>query len=118
MSSQDYTVRGLLGKATEDFCEGGPLVEKTTFGESPEQVGGAAVAAPHQPPLVPRPGREAGSCSVTLSQIHQARAVGVFGHISLSSRNALYPTVPPPVTEVTGVNVTSPGKLLYTPDLG
>lgn len=29
--TKDYTVRGLLGKATEDFCEGGPLVEKTTF---------------------------------------------------------------------------------------
>lgn len=117
MSSQDYTVRGLLGKATEDFCEGGPLVEKTTFGESPEQVGGAAVAAPRQPPLVPRPGREAGSCSVTLRYTKLGLSGG-FGHISLSSRNALYPTVPPPVTEVTGVNVTSPGKLLYTPDLG
>ncbi|XP_045419257.1 mitochondrial mRNA pseudouridine synthase TRUB2 isoform X1 [Lemur catta] len=29
--SQDYTVRGLLGKATDDFCEDGRLVEKTTY---------------------------------------------------------------------------------------
>ncbi|KAI5138561.1 pseudouridylate synthase TRUB2, mitochondrial isoform X2 [Manis pentadactyla] len=29
--TKDYAVRGLLGKATEDFCEGGRLVEKTTF---------------------------------------------------------------------------------------
>ncbi|KAK2499258.1 hypothetical protein MC885_011457 [Smutsia gigantea] len=29
--TKDYTVRGLLGKATDDFCEGGRLVEKTTF---------------------------------------------------------------------------------------
>lgn len=35
LSSQDYTVRGLLGKATDDFREDGRLVEKTTYGESP-----------------------------------------------------------------------------------
>lgn len=29
--TKDYTVRGLLGKATDDFCEDGRLVEKTTF---------------------------------------------------------------------------------------
>jgi len=28
---QDYTVRGLLGKATDDFCEDGRLVEKSTY---------------------------------------------------------------------------------------
>ncbi|XP_025117533.1 mitochondrial mRNA pseudouridine synthase TRUB2 isoform X3 [Bubalus bubalis] len=30
--TKDYTVRGLLGKATDDFCEDGRLVEKTTYG--------------------------------------------------------------------------------------
>ena len=34
---QDYTVRGLLGKATDDFCEDGRLVEKTTYGKSPRE---------------------------------------------------------------------------------
>ncbi|XP_046520646.1 pseudouridylate synthase TRUB2, mitochondrial [Equus quagga] len=29
--TKDYTVRGLLGKATDDFCEDGRLVEKTTY---------------------------------------------------------------------------------------
>lgn len=29
--TKDYTVRGLLGKATDDFCENGRLVEKSTF---------------------------------------------------------------------------------------
>ncbi|XP_004453078.1 pseudouridylate synthase TRUB2, mitochondrial isoform X1 [Dasypus novemcinctus] len=29
--TKDYTVRGLLGKATDDFCENGRLVEKTTY---------------------------------------------------------------------------------------
>ncbi|XP_007450093.1 PREDICTED: probable tRNA pseudouridine synthase 2-like [Lipotes vexillifer] len=28
--TKDYTVHGLLGKATDDFCEDGQLVEKTT----------------------------------------------------------------------------------------
>lgn len=27
----DYTVRGLLGKATDNFCEDGRLIEKTTY---------------------------------------------------------------------------------------
>lgn len=48
LSSQDYTVRGLLGKATDDFREDGRLVEKTTYGEStwePRACGGAAEAA-------------------------------------------------------------------------
>ncbi|KAB1280572.1 Mitochondrial mRNA pseudouridine synthase TRUB2 [Camelus dromedarius] len=31
--TKEYTVRGLLGKATDDFCEDGRLVEKTTYGE-------------------------------------------------------------------------------------
>uniref|UniRef100_A0A673TPY3 TruB pseudouridine synthase family member 2 n=1 Tax=Suricata suricatta TaxID=37032 RepID=A0A673TPY3_SURSU len=30
--TKDYTVRGLLGKATDDFCEDGRLVEKSTYG--------------------------------------------------------------------------------------
>ncbi|XP_016067310.1 PREDICTED: probable tRNA pseudouridine synthase 2 isoform X2 [Miniopterus natalensis] len=30
-ASEDYTVRGLLGKATDDFSEDGRLVEKTTY---------------------------------------------------------------------------------------
>uniref|UniRef100_H0WMX1 Pseudouridine synthase II N-terminal domain-containing protein n=1 Tax=Otolemur garnettii TaxID=30611 RepID=H0WMX1_OTOGA len=34
--TKDYTVRGLLGKATDDFCEDGRLVEKTTYGEIPD----------------------------------------------------------------------------------
>lgn len=29
--SLDYTVRGLLGKATDNFCEDGQLIEKTTY---------------------------------------------------------------------------------------
>ncbi|XP_006182013.1 mitochondrial mRNA pseudouridine synthase TRUB2 [Camelus ferus] len=29
--TKEYTVRGLLGKATDDFCEDGRLVEKTTY---------------------------------------------------------------------------------------
>ncbi|XP_040819350.1 mitochondrial mRNA pseudouridine synthase TRUB2 isoform X2 [Ochotona curzoniae] len=29
--TKDYTLRGLLGKATDDFCEDGRLVEKTTY---------------------------------------------------------------------------------------
>ncbi|KAM9082224.1 pseudouridylate synthase TRUB2, mitochondrial isoform 1-T1 [Megaptera novaeangliae] len=29
--TKDYTVHGLLGKATDDFCEDGRLVEKTTY---------------------------------------------------------------------------------------
>ncbi|KAM9641300.1 pseudouridylate synthase TRUB2, mitochondrial [Trichechus inunguis] len=29
--TKDYTVRGLLGRATDDFCEDGRLVEKTTY---------------------------------------------------------------------------------------
>uniref|UniRef100_A0A673U2D8 TruB pseudouridine synthase family member 2 n=1 Tax=Suricata suricatta TaxID=37032 RepID=A0A673U2D8_SURSU len=29
--TKDYTVRGLLGKATDDFCEDGRLVEKSTY---------------------------------------------------------------------------------------
>ncbi|XP_017911359.1 PREDICTED: probable tRNA pseudouridine synthase 2 isoform X2 [Capra hircus] len=29
--TKDYAVRGLLGKATDDFCEDGRLVEKTTY---------------------------------------------------------------------------------------
>ncbi|XP_037364038.1 pseudouridylate synthase TRUB2, mitochondrial-like [Talpa occidentalis] len=29
--TKDYTVRGLLGKATDDFCEDGRLLEKTTY---------------------------------------------------------------------------------------
>ncbi|XP_031225457.1 mitochondrial mRNA pseudouridine synthase TRUB2 isoform X1 [Mastomys coucha] len=29
--TKDYTVRGLLGKATDNFCEDGRLVEKTTY---------------------------------------------------------------------------------------
>ncbi|XP_043325647.1 mitochondrial mRNA pseudouridine synthase TRUB2 isoform X2 [Cervus canadensis] len=29
--TKDYTVRGVLGKATDDFCEDGRLVEKTTY---------------------------------------------------------------------------------------
>ncbi|CAH6788821.1 Trub2 [Phodopus roborovskii] len=32
--TKDYTVRGLLGKATDNFCEDGRLIEKTTYGES------------------------------------------------------------------------------------
>ncbi|XP_022357000.1 probable tRNA pseudouridine synthase 2 isoform X3 [Enhydra lutris kenyoni] len=29
--TKDYTVRGLLGKATDDFCDEGRLVEKSTY---------------------------------------------------------------------------------------
>ncbi|XP_052037984.1 pseudouridylate synthase TRUB2, mitochondrial [Apodemus sylvaticus] len=29
--TKDYTVRGLLGKATDNFCEDGRLIEKTTY---------------------------------------------------------------------------------------
>lgn len=29
--TKDYTVRGLLGKATDNFCEDGQLIEKTTY---------------------------------------------------------------------------------------
>ncbi|XP_060056266.1 pseudouridylate synthase TRUB2, mitochondrial isoform X2 [Erinaceus europaeus] len=29
--TKDYTVRGLLGKAADDFCEDGKLVEKSTY---------------------------------------------------------------------------------------
>lgn len=29
--TKDYTIRGLLGKATDDFCEDGQLVEKSTY---------------------------------------------------------------------------------------
>ncbi|KAM6217429.1 pseudouridylate synthase TRUB2, mitochondrial-like [Rhynchocyon petersi] len=29
--TKDYTVRGLLGRATDDFCEDGRLLEKTTY---------------------------------------------------------------------------------------
>ncbi|GAB1286164.1 Mitochondrial mRNA pseudouridine synthase Trub2 [Apodemus speciosus] len=31
--TKDYTVRGLLGKATDNFCEDGRLIEKTTYGK-------------------------------------------------------------------------------------
>lgn len=36
-------MRGLLGKATDDFCEDGRLVEKTTYGKSPRESRGGAV---------------------------------------------------------------------------
>ncbi|XP_006835045.1 PREDICTED: probable tRNA pseudouridine synthase 2 [Chrysochloris asiatica] len=29
--TKDYTLRGILGRATEDFCENGRLLEKTTY---------------------------------------------------------------------------------------
>uniref|UniRef100_A0A8C8TX82 TruB pseudouridine (psi) synthase family member 2 n=1 Tax=Peromyscus maniculatus bairdii TaxID=230844 RepID=A0A8C8TX82_PERMB len=29
--TKDYTVRGLLGRATDNFCEDGRLIEKTTY---------------------------------------------------------------------------------------
>lgn len=32
-------MRGLLGKATDNFCEDGRLIEKTTYGESQGVVG-------------------------------------------------------------------------------
>lgn len=45
LSPQDYTVRGLLGKATDNFCEDGRLVEKTTYGESQGGAGEVAASA-------------------------------------------------------------------------
>lgn len=75
LSWQDYTVRGLLGKATDDFCEDGRLVEKSTYGESPQEpraVGGERLWLPlHLLPLPlpaqPRAGHAALSDSNTLS---------------------------------------------------
>lgn len=36
---KDYTVRGLFGKATDDFSDTGKLIEKTTFGKGLGQCG-------------------------------------------------------------------------------
>lgn len=46
-------MRGVLGKATDDFCEDGRLVEKTTYGENPgESQGAGGVGAPALHPNV------------------------------------------------------------------
>lgn len=95
LSLQDYTVRGLLGKATDDFCEDGRLVEKSTYGESPQDPraeGGAAVAAfafavpwfLRSPPL---PTQTIQPPSVTPNTLSSVWLLEGFGHMILSSVN-------------------------------
>lgn len=86
-------MRGLLGKATDDFCEDGRLVEKTTYGKSPREFRGAQEEGVLLPlHLLPSCFTPTWAMRVPLkhSQTHQARA-GSWGrgHVILSSENSL-----------------------------
>lgn len=80
-------MRGLLGKATDDFCEDGRLVEKTTYGESLGQWKGLLRLPPHLRSLILH--LHVGSLSVTLRHTEPRLAVDGCGRVILSSRNAL-----------------------------